>query len=394
MAKQKSILNPFFTTHSIPDAYFCDRKKETEDLKRLITNGNNVVLISPRRMGKSGLIYHLFQTEEIKKNYYTFFIDIYDTSSLQEFIQKLGNEIAGKLSKKGFKAVTSFLRSLSFLKGVFSLDPLTGMPDFSVKIGDIQDPQRSIDEIFSYIEKADKPCIVAVDEFQKIADYEQKNTEAVLRTKIQTMRNASFIFAGSERSILSQMFLSYSRPFYQSASFLNLGSIDKAVYKSFAVKQFHAFKKEIDPEAVSEMYDLLQGYTYYLQRTLNECFSLLPSGAVCDKDFIFRIIDSIIESGKHTYRDILSGITANQRALLSAIAKEGFASNITSSDFVNRHGLGVVSSVQSSARALIRRQFISRNPDKQYYLDDKFLELWLIKQFGISSEMRLQQIRR
>ncbi|MBR4801961.1 MAG: ATP-binding protein [Bacteroidales bacterium] len=394
MAKKTQIQNPFFTTYSIPDAYFCDRKIETETLHRMVTNGNNVVLMSSRRMGKSGLIYHLFQRPDIKKNYYTFFIDIYETSSLEELVQKLGKEIVGKLSKKGFDAVMGFLRSLSFLKGVFSVDPSTGMPAFSVGLGDISRPDYTIGQIFDYLEKADKPCIVAIDEFQKIADYQQKNTEAVLRTKIQMMNNTSFIFSGSERSVLSQMFASYSRPFYQSASFMGLEKIDREVYKKFAVKNFEDFGKKINPDAVGDMYDLLQGYTFYLQRTMNECFSLLPEEEQCDRKFIFSTIESILDSSEHIYKDILSGITPNQRALLASIAEVGLASNITSTEFVQKYGLGSVSSVQTAARGLIKRQLISRNVDKQYYLDDKFLELYLARSFGISLEIRLEDNHR
>ena len=55
------IRNPFITSGYISPAYFCDRKKESEILIREVTNGNNIAIISTRRMGKTGLIQHCFQ---------------------------------------------------------------------------------------------------------------------------------------------------------------------------------------------------------------------------------------------------------------------------------------------------------------------------------------------
>lgn len=393
MKHQDHPLNPFILSPVIPDDYFCDREKETETLSRYVTNGNNVLLISPRRMGKSGLIHHTFNQPQIRKSYHTFFIDIYETSSLEEFIQKFGQEIVGKLARRGWGPLTTFLRSLSSLRGVFSMDPTSGMPSFSVGIGEITRPEATLDEIFTYLEKADKPCIVAIDEFQKVADYEQKNVEAILRTRIQRLQNTSFIYSGSERSVLAQMFGSAARPFYQSTSPLSLGPIDRDVYARFAGTMFKSGGKSLDPAAVEALYDLVQGYTYYLQKALNTAYSLLPGGLTCDQTFLFERVDEILTSNADSYRDLLSGLTPNQRALLTAVAVDGRAMNITSTEFISRHGLGAVSSVQSAARSLLKRQLLTRDPEKRYYLDDKFLELWLIRPFGITLEVRLEQNR-
>ncbi len=67
-----NINNPFVVGKYISDEYFCDREKETVTLIKHIKNGRNVALISPRRIGKTGLIEHLFNQDEIKQNYHTF----------------------------------------------------------------------------------------------------------------------------------------------------------------------------------------------------------------------------------------------------------------------------------------------------------------------------------
>lgn len=76
------IRNPFITSGYVSADYFCDRQQESEQLVREVMNGNNLALVSTRRMGKTGLVRHCFQFPEIKHGYYTFFIDIYDSRSL------------------------------------------------------------------------------------------------------------------------------------------------------------------------------------------------------------------------------------------------------------------------------------------------------------------------
>ena len=173
-----SIVNPFITQGYAGPHYFCDRVEETQYLTNLIVNGNNVALISPRRLGKTGLIHHCFQQDAIKENYYTFVVDIYATKSLQELVYELGKSILGTLKPKGRVVWERFLNVLGSLRNSISFD-INGMPEWGIGIGDIKAPQATLDEIFSYLEQADKPCIVAIDEFQVVADYPEGNIEAV-----------------------------------------------------------------------------------------------------------------------------------------------------------------------------------------------------------------------
>ena len=162
--------NPFIVGGYLSPHYFCDREVETEQLIRNITNGRNVVIISVRRMGKTGLIRHCFYQDEIKEHYYTFFIDIYATASLREFVFALGKEIFEKLKPKGIKFIERFFSVISSLRAGFKLDSVTGEPTFDIGLGDIHTAETTLDEIFAYLEQADKPCIVAIDEFQQIGN--------------------------------------------------------------------------------------------------------------------------------------------------------------------------------------------------------------------------------
>ena len=220
------ITNPFIIQGNIPEAYFCDREQEMENLIRYLTNGSNVVLSAPRRVGKSKLIEHCFAQPEIKNRYYTIFVDILQTNNLQEFTYEFGKAVFGVTGSLGSKMMQLFGQTVRSLQGDYTYDPISGMPKFTMSIGHIENPQYTIEEVFHFLEKADKPCIVAIDEFQRITQYPEKNVEAILRTHIQRMSNCHFIYAGSERHLLSQMFMDYNRPFYQSSMMMNLDKIE------------------------------------------------------------------------------------------------------------------------------------------------------------------------
>lgn len=121
------IVNPFILYGYESEKYFCDRKAETEELKRQVVNGNNVALIAPRRIGKTGLIEHLFHQKEIRKSYYTFLIDIYATKNMEEFTLALSTSMLNALRPYGKKVMQQFVGFLKSLHTSISFD-MTGMP--------------------------------------------------------------------------------------------------------------------------------------------------------------------------------------------------------------------------------------------------------------------------
>ena len=189
------VKNPFVVAGRISKEYFCDREKEKKSICKSITNGNNIVLISPRRMGKTGLIRYCFENELDKNDYYTFFIDILHTTSLQEFTYLLGRKIYETIVPRSRKMLTAFVQTLKSISSQLGFDPISNTPTYNLSLGDIAMPELTLEEIFRYLDNADKPCIVAIDEFQQIAKFPEKNIEALLRTHIQAMKNCQFIFA-------------------------------------------------------------------------------------------------------------------------------------------------------------------------------------------------------
>jgi len=373
------IQNPFITSGYVGSEYFCDREKETEQVLKYIRNGNNITLISTRRMGKSGLIHHCFNNSEITKDYTTFFIDIYATKSLNDLVFQLSKNIFEQLKSTSRKVLESFLITLKSLRPEISFDE-NGTPSLALGIGDIRKPEVSLDEIFQFLNTSSKSCIVAIDEFQQITKYSETNTEALLRTYIQQSPQTRFIFSGSQRHIMGEMFTSAARPFFASTSTMYLEAIEKQKYIEFAQKHFNEYNREITAETVEKIYDLFEGVTWYIQKTLNTLFGETTEGSCCDVEMVNDIIHFIIETNKYTYSENMFRLPDKQGKLLIAFAKEGKVLEPTSSSFVKKHNLTSASSVQAALKGLFEKEFVTRN-ENAYVVYDKFFEIWLRKKY-------------
>ena len=380
------MLNPFIINGYISEDLFCDRKNETADLLKYLTNGNNVVLISPRRMGKTGLIEHCFRQNAISKKYYTFFVDIYATRNLQEFVYKLGKEIFERLKPRGKKFVENFFAIITSLRPAFKLDERTGYPVFDIGIGEIRSAEVTLEEIFKYLNSSGKPCIVAIDEFQQIAKYPEKNIEAILRTHVQKATKTTFIFSGSQRHVLHNMFFSASHPFYQSAVLQALDVIDKKEYVDFAGKHFRRAEKKVDVSFIERSYDLFEGHTFYVQAIMNQLFSELDENENCtDKKFADAVINRVF-SYETLFSEILNLLPERQKEALYAIAKEGNAQNVTSGEFIKKYSLHSTASIQTAVRQLLDKEILTRNGNV-YSVYDRFFGLWLQMYYGTGSRL-------
>ena len=371
--------NPFVTGGYIAPEYFCDREKETGQLLRNIQNGNNVTLISTRRMGKSGLIRHCFNNMEISTNYTTFFVDIYATKSLNDFVFLLSKSIFNQLKSTSRKVLENFLITLKSLRPEISFDE-NGIPSLALGIGDIHKPETSLDEIFQFLKASAKPCIVAIDEFQQITKYPETNTEALLRTYIQQSPQTRFIFSGSQRHIMGEMFHSAARPFFASTSTMYLEAIGKQKYIEFSQKHFKEYNRNITAETIEKIYDLFEGVTWYIQKTLNTLFGEIAEGSCCSVEMVDNIISIIIDSNKYTYSENMFRLPDKQGKLLIAIAKDGKVLAPTSSGFVKKHNLISASSVQAALKGLIEKEFVTRDKNG-YVVYDKFFEIWMKEKF-------------
>ena len=378
MAKERAkIGNPFVTTGYAGAEFFCDREKETEDIIRYLTNGNNVALISPRRYGKSDLLRHCFAQKTIIDNYYTFIVDIYSTKTVAEMVGKLGSTILETLKPKGKKTWEKFLAILSSVRSGISFD-INGQPSWTMSVGDIHSPTATLDEIFAYLQNADRPCLVVIDEFQQITKYGDPNIEAEIRTRVQYCSNAHFVFSGSRRQLMGTIFTSPARPFYQSVTLYHLDRLPLDRYSEFCTNLFEKRGKHLDIAVVNHLYKQFDGVTYYMQRVMNELFSQTAVGATCVEEDVTKAVDEIIAVSSTIYEDLMYQLPEKQSRVLIAVAKDGSAKNVTSGSFTKRHSLPSPNSVKSAIPALIDKGLLTQ--DKGVYkVYDLFFAIWLVK---------------
>ncbi len=370
--------NPFLTEGYLSPEYFCDRVEETALLTRHLTNGCNVALIAPRRMGKSGLIYNCFNEEEIRNNYHCIYIDIYETKNLNEFVYVMGKGILLELKSQGRKVWESFLNIMQSLKSTITFD-INGNPEWNVGLGDIASPDITLDEIFEYLNHTDKPCIVAIDEFQTIAGYPEKTVEAALRKRIQNCHNAKFVFSGSKRHMMALMFASESRPFYNSSSIMGLEPINKEAYFDFANHHLSKTNRSISHEAFDWIYQSFDGITWYIQYILNMLYTHAISESTITTEDAKSVMTAILSHHRFVYESLLFQLSPKQKQVLLAIANEGNATGVTSQAFLQKYKLGS-STVQGAIKVLTERDFISYDNDS-YQVSDRFFREWILKRF-------------
>jgi hypothetical protein len=374
--KYNNITNPFIISKDIPEAFFCDREEETTFLIKQIDNGRNTVIVSPRRMGKTGLIHHLFRQETIQERYTSFFVDIYPTSSLQEMCYILGRSVFERLKAKKTQHWETFFQYLKSLRAGVSFDSVTGEPKLEVGIGSIEHPATTLEEIFAYLESSSTPCIVALDEFQQIAEFPEQRVEALLRSMIQNCRQTTFLFSGSKQHTINQMFLSKSRPFYQNAQLFDLKPLKPDVYTEFATRLFDQFEKHIEPAVIAQVYTDYNATTWYMQMLMNELFALTGQGNTCTMEHLDMAQKNIIQVQEGSYLMQLNTLSSKQKSMLQAIAKEGCAKAVTSQAFVKKHALDSASTVQSALRVLLEKDIVTAD-NGQYRVSDFFFSHWL-----------------
>ena len=371
----KLINNPFITYGYKGAEYFCDRQEETKKVIDGLNNERNITLIAPRRIGKTGLIHHVFaQIKEQQPNVYCFYIDIMATKSLEQFVQLLAQNVLGKLDSPTQTALRKVSEFFSNFRPTVTFDAQTGMPTFSLDIA-LHQEEQSLQRIFEYLQQSGKRCYIAIDEFQQITNYSEANTEALLRSYIQFMPNVYFIFAGSQQHMMNEMFISAKRPFFQSSQIINLGEIDETAYYEFSAKLFKQQNISLPGPVFHYMYEKLDGQTWYLQAIMNRIYGAHAVEVISQAE-VDQAIEELINENETAFENYYTSLTKNQSALLLAIAREREVNAPMANAFKRKYSLPALSSIKMALTALTDQQLIYQYHGS-YIVYDRFFGMWL-----------------
>lgn len=365
--------NPFLISGYISPDYFCDREAETARMLNSIKNGRHLTLFSPRRMGKTGLIRHLFYQAKKKKEFTPVYLDIMATTSIREFSEVFGKAVLTAIGKNE-ALMKKILKSLSSLRLKLTIDHLTGEPALSLDVHNASEAEKSLDSIFRYLRDQPYRIAIAIDEFQQITNYPEKNLEAILRTHLQTVNNVSIIFSGSRKHILTAIFSSPDRPFYNITEMMEIGLIPEEAYKTFIKAKFSKGNISITKEALDRMVEITGLHTFYVQYFCNRLYG---SFRRIDTDQVDQSMVTILKENEPVYANYLNLLTTMQYRVLKAIALNGGIENPLSKEFLSEYDLGAASSVSQAIKSLSDKEFVSFSKNR-YRLNDVFLGQWII----------------
>jgi uncharacterized protein len=364
--------NPFPVSSYISPEFFCDRENETESLLSAAINGRHLTMFSPRRIGKTALIKHAFYTGRKSKQFIPVYCDILATGSLKEFTESFGRSVltALAMNDSGFKKI---LKTLAALRPKAGIDPITGEPYISLTVNNEQEAIDSLHTVFRYIQEQKKHFVIAIDEFQQITNYPEKNTEAVLRSFVQDTNNVSMVFSGSRKHILTGIFSTPDRPFYSSTQMMEISKIGNDRYKNFIIEKFRKHNIKTEESAIDLLLRLTSTHTFYVQYMCNRLFS---TGDMINDDAVRRMLLRIINENEAIYAGYIAVLTPFQFRVLRAIGLNMGVQNPTSGEFVSRYELGATSSVSVAIKSLGDKEFIDFI-DSQYVLNDRFFDAWI-----------------
>jgi AAA+ ATPase superfamily predicted ATPase len=366
-----ALTNPFYFRELPLAAPFCDRRKEIEELLSHAKNRANVILFSPRRYGKTSLVKRI-QAELSKEGITALYIDFFGVYSLEDIASRLASRLYSFCYKdEGF--LKKAMRFLSLWRPVIRPDPEYGVLVSAEPAGRRRGIELLEDVLAGFgkfIESSKEGFHVVIDEFQEIAELrESLQIEGIMRSHIQTHKNASYFFVGSRRRLLSEIFNERKRPFYGSAINYPLGPLPLDESTAFILEQFKRGGKISPEEIAGKIAERVGGYPYYIQRIPYSIYEV--SGThVMEEDYSNGFIKAIDEE-----RAMLQILAPQQIKLLSALSEEP-TDKPYSSGYMNRYNLGSIGGVQGAIKRLIDLDYIEKKNGILHVVDTVF-GLWL-----------------
>lgn len=358
---------------------FTDREKETRRLKQDFENGQNMILISPRRMGKTSLVRKV-QTLVDTKSIVTVYMDIYDCRNEYEFYNKfaatLMKQTAGK-AEAVMKNIKEFLVRLSPTLS-FGPDPNN---ELSVSLG-ITPKDYSPEEILQLPErmaaKMGKHIVVCIDEFQQIGEFpDSLKVQKKMRGIWQLQNNASYCLFGSKKHLLTNLFQSKKMPFYQFGDIMFLQPIPTEDWIPFIRQKFEEKKMSISDALIEKICSTVQNQSSYVQQLAWNV--MLNTTKKADETTLETAIEDLLNQNSLLFLQQIENLTAYQMNFLKAVAK-GVHTDFTSKEVLSTYDLGSKSNVSRIKTVLTQKELIEKTPNG-IVLTDPVFELWFTKEW-------------
>ena len=381
--------NPFLFGKIVTGEHFCNRKKEKRLLEQNLMAGQSMVIISPRRMGKSSLLAVVRQDLEARG----MLCGSVDLLALKS-VSKIVNEIIRVCAEMMLKDESNIKRFLKLSTDVFkrtriAIEPSSNGVGFSVKpeislpVNVRMDLSEALNGLDDFLEKKGRKGVIIFDEFQEILTLDRLGEhplEAEFRTVMQSIKNVAFAFLGSKASILSEMFRDTKRPFFQAAKILELGPIKEKSLSAYIAERFET--AGITVESADKIPGLVYGHPDYAQRLCSHIFDIIS--AEIGRESVLHMQDKYLIQGMHQMIEACSlmfipeweGYPLRQQQVLSLLADHGPLKRIPAVllaeyDMSN-------STFNSAVKQLVKKGTVKLNNELQYEIADPIFGKWIV----------------
>lgn len=376
----QSMKSPFQYGTLVDKDSFVNRVEDRRQLKDFLSAGINVMLISPRRWGKSSLVkVAMDELKEENKQVRICFIDAFSVKTEAEFLQTFAREVISCASSTWEKRLEDVKRFLTGVTPSITLkENMSETLSLDLKLG-FEDKQTM--EILALPERIAEVknihIIVCIDEFQQLALLPSyQSLEGKMRSVWQTQHHVSYCFYGSKRHMMLDIFNKSSNPFYRFGQVLFLQKIAKEEWIPFIIRSFQKTGKEITEQQADYICETVKCHSWYVQQY--SFFVWTATQAVVSDEILKRQLQMLIDTNMPMFVSDTENLTASQVAMLRAVA--GRESKFNATAVASKYGLGNPQSITRNKRILVERDFIEKLDDIFVFADPIF-EIWFRQKY-------------
>jgi hypothetical protein len=370
--------NPFRYGALALDDAFTDREAEIAELRADIRNGQDVVVLAPRRYGKSSLIWRVAQ-ELVRRRVLVASVDLMTTPTVGKLAEKLARAIHEDLASRREKALDR-LRVFGALriKPTVNVDPDTGRLSFGFDAGYAPEDLRATLEHLLELPgqlgaERNRRVALIFDEFQEIVDIDPA-LPRMMRAVFQEQPEVAHVYLGSRRHMMRRLFSDENEPFWRSAKPIELGVIAPDAFAPYIDDRFRATGRKVDPAVVDALLAMTGGHPYATQELCYFLWQLTPHRATASPPTLEEALGGVLRSENAHFTTVWDHASAQQRLLLQALAAE--PGRALTTDYRRRHELPSTSTVQSAVTALERQELVA-NDRGEVRIVEPFLDAWI-----------------
>jgi len=370
---KRQLMNPFKYGTIVSGKDFCGRKTLLKQIIGYIESSQHIVVLGERRVGKSSAVYEAVLKCKIGRLLY---VDLLGIKSIDSLCRRILRAIVVLEQKTGW--FDKIVKTLSYLKPTISVDPITSMPTISFDAS-VEMKANSIPEVLTLIESLGKkrPLVVVFDEFQDILNLQEDAHEALalLRSKIQFQSDIPYIFVGSIRHKMDEIFTHHDSPFFKSAIPLTVDPLPYEEFSRFLKKKFATGQRKIDDEALEKVFKIANNIPGDIQQLCEVLWEVTSEKEMISLDKLKNALELIFAREQKSYENYISLLTNIQLRCLMAIAKEG-GKSVFSVSFMKSAGFNNPSSVRRAITRLTKLNILFESGG-EYRFINPFFRAWL-----------------